>query len=329
MTKEIDFVITWVNGNDKDWLDKKNFYLNQEEKNKNFNNNGSNVRYRDYGTLKYLLRGIDKYATWVHKIYIITDNQVPDWLNTKNKKIKIIDHKDIINSKYLPVFNSNAIEWNIDNIANLSENFVYFNDDMLLNRKVNSEDFFKNDKPCDCRIYSDIIPTEDFYHIPLNNTILINDYVKGNWPISKTGLVSLKNGIKQFTNLIFLLQAKKRGIPGYMQTHGPIPFSKNSFMQVKAIWKKEIESTLKHRFRSLSDISIWLVRQFQLETGEFVPRKYDFDKIFSMGQFDAIKDCLEKSKSGTICINDEEGIDPTNIIKVLNKKFPNKSIFEK
>ena len=71
------------------------------------------------------------------------------WLNKEHPKLNIVNHKDFIPEKYLPTFNSHAIEWNMHRIPGLAENFVYFNDDMFLIKKVRPEQYFKNDLPVD------------------------------------------------------------------------------------------------------------------------------------------------------------------------------------
>ena len=79
----------------------------------------------------------------VRKIFIITDNQFPDWLNLNHSKIEIVDHKEIFQGRrQLPCFNSHAIEARIHHIKDLSENFLYLNDDCFLGRKTNLQDFF-------------------------------------------------------------------------------------------------------------------------------------------------------------------------------------------
>ena len=71
MEKDIDFVLTWVDGADADWLKKKASYLPGAVKN--------DARFRDWGILKYWFRAVEAYAPWVRKIFLITDNQCPDW----------------------------------------------------------------------------------------------------------------------------------------------------------------------------------------------------------------------------------------------------------
>ncbi|WP_180369763.1 stealth family protein, partial [Oenococcus oeni] len=142
--KTIDFVIDWVNGQDISWQAKRAKYLENKE-------DASSARFRDWGFLKYWFRSVEKNAPWVNKIYLITDNQKPDFLNLNSEKIKIVDHKDFIPDSFLPLFNSNAIEIGMHNIPGLSKQFVFFNDDMFINKKVSPTDFFKNGFPRDSR----------------------------------------------------------------------------------------------------------------------------------------------------------------------------------
>jgi hypothetical protein len=59
-----------------------------------------------------------------------------------------VDHTSIIENKYLPTFNSSAIESYLHNIPNLSEIFLYNNDDYMHFDYVGRNDIYeiKNDK---------------------------------------------------------------------------------------------------------------------------------------------------------------------------------------
>ena len=146
MQDKIDFVILWVDGSDPRWLKQKNEQLKLQ---------GANLpenRYRDYGTLMYLFRGIEKYASWVNKVYFITWGHIPDWMDINNEKLVIVKHEEFIPKEYLPTFNSNVIEMNLHRIENLSENFVLFNDDLFILNELLPTDFFENDLPKDMYI---------------------------------------------------------------------------------------------------------------------------------------------------------------------------------
>jgi hypothetical protein len=53
------------------------------------------------------------------------------------KKVRFIKHDQIIDKRYLLLFNSNSIEANMWKIPGLSEVFIYCNDDMLFARPFN------------------------------------------------------------------------------------------------------------------------------------------------------------------------------------------------
>jgi hypothetical protein len=105
------------------------------------------VRYRPWGTLKYLLRGVERYMPFIRNVVLIVayPTQVPVWLNTS--KVKVVYHKDFIPKRYLPTFNSCVIEsffWNIQGIA---DRVIYFNDDMFPIGAMGELDFFTDNIP--------------------------------------------------------------------------------------------------------------------------------------------------------------------------------------
>lgn len=134
----IDIVFTWVDGNDPDWQMTERKFRNQSNGDSGIN------RFRDYGLLKNAIERVLKFAPWVHRVFLITANQAPKWAR-ENSKIVTVDHRDFIDSQYLPTFNSNAIEMNIWRIPTLSEHFILFNDDFFLTQSVTKEDFFTNE----------------------------------------------------------------------------------------------------------------------------------------------------------------------------------------
>lgn len=137
--KEIDLVYTWVDGSDPEWRKKHDRLIGKPEESSATNCDG---RYVDNDELRYSLRSVEKYAPWVREIHIVTDGQVPEWLNINHPKIRIVDHKDILPPEVLPTFNSVVIEHALHKIPGLSEYFLYANDDMFFNRQVSPEDFF-------------------------------------------------------------------------------------------------------------------------------------------------------------------------------------------
>ena len=178
----IDMVYTWVDGNDEkiikekqELLKEKNFTIESTHKARFFNND----------ELKYSLRSLEKFANWINKIYIVTNNQCPSWLNTQNPRVKIINHEEIMPQGSQPCYNSNAIEHCIKNIPNLSEHYLYGNDDCFFFDKVTPEFFFKKGKPI-CRFEKNLFTksTNDclYRKFLLNSYKLIYDKYKKSYP---------------------------------------------------------------------------------------------------------------------------------------------------
>lgn len=150
---EIDVVIAWVNGNDPMHKKKIKPYLNPRDQ-KSDDIAGA-TRYNSQGEIYYCVASVLRFAPFVRKIFIVTDEQNPeldDFIQTNfptNKTpIEIVDHKVIFRDyeSNLPVFNSRAVETCTYRIPGLSENYVYFNDDFFLIRPIEKSDWFVEDK---------------------------------------------------------------------------------------------------------------------------------------------------------------------------------------
>lgn len=149
MKESVDAVISWVDGNDVNHAKKISSYLQQSGLKKQAG--AAPTRFNQCGEINYCVLSIFKYAPWIRKIYIITDNQSPKFANLSPlllSKIHIVDHKDVFKDyeQNLPTFNSLSIESVLWRIEGLAEKFIYFNDDCFLIRPVEKEDFFRADK---------------------------------------------------------------------------------------------------------------------------------------------------------------------------------------
>ena len=81
---------------------------------------GTNNRFRDMDTLKYALRALESHTAWVRNVFIVTNGQVPSWLNSSNSRVHIVTHGEIFpNQSDLPTFNSHAIEQHLHNIPGM------------------------------------------------------------------------------------------------------------------------------------------------------------------------------------------------------------------
>ncbi len=136
---EIDLVYLWVDGNDPKWQAKKRAFTGVLSDNSETNNKG---RYISNDELRYALRSAEKHAPWIRKIFIVTDDQKPAWLNTEHPRIQLVDHKDIMPAEALPCFNSTVIEYFLYRIPGLSGRFLFANDDMFFNADLAPDFFF-------------------------------------------------------------------------------------------------------------------------------------------------------------------------------------------
>ncbi len=327
---KIDFVIAWVDGNDEKWLLEKSKYSLVKE------NDQSKIRYRDWENLKYLFRGIEKYAPWVNNVFFITYGHLPSWLNVNNDKLKIIKHSDYIPEEYLPTFSANPIELNFHKIKDLSENFVYFNDDMFITDYVKEEDFFKNGLPCETAILNPVTPSglDVMDYIFFNNTRIINKHFDKK--------ICLKNNFFKFFNYKYgksvlrtCMCCNWRKFLGFKFTHFPTSLKKSTY---EAIWNLEYEAlheACKNKFRSKDDYSQYLMKDWQIASGNFFPRSLKIGKFHNVSDdLKEIKKDIESNNYKLMCINDKEFDGDFEVVKnEINSSFEkilgNKSSFEK
>ena len=239
MEEKIDFVVLWVDGNDPEFIREKNKYTPNSEQ---IDNDGDNLhRYRDYGTFNYWFRMVEKHAPWVNNIYLITNGQKPEWLNLNHPKLKWVKHSDFIPKEYLPTFNSASIELNLHRIEDLSENFVFFNDDMYLIQDVKPNDFFVNGQPKLLAVYEALVPWSSFSKVYFNNVEVLYRHFPNKKALKQSPLkfFNYKYGHLILKNLLLL----PWGITGYYNQHTPVPIKKSTLTH---LWDVEEDILFKH-----------------------------------------------------------------------------------
>lgn len=327
---KIDFVIMWVDGNDKEWQKEKFKYDN----NKDINIDKREIRYRDWDNLKYWFRSVETFAPWVNKIHFVTYGHLPEWLNIDNPKLNIVKHSDFIPEQYLPTFSANPIELNLHRIKNISDKFVLFNDDMFIIDNVKETDFFKNNLPCDMAVINATFGRDKIYYSILNNDmIIINSRFKKNQVIKADFFkwINMKYGKKFIRTLLGLPWS---GFIGFYNKHVCASYLKETYEEV---WKEEydiLDETCKHKFRNKDDVNQNLMEYWQFATGKFYPKKIDCKYFRALEQREELKKAILKQKNKFICINDSEyNNENFEIIKqevkdCFEKILPNKSSFE-
>lgn len=137
MTEDVDAVYTWVDGSDLAFQRELRQHAPASSTEREFR------RYRNCGELRFSMCSLLRFAPWLRRIHVLTNGQVPRWLDRSDPRIRLVTHAEVFPElDCLPTFNSNAIEMCLHRIPGLSRRFLYFNDDVFLGRGVRSSDFF-------------------------------------------------------------------------------------------------------------------------------------------------------------------------------------------
>ena len=310
--ESIDLVYLWVDGNDPQWQEKRNAFIGKIIENTETNCKG---RYANNDELKYSLRSAEKYAPWIRNIFIVTDNQTPSWLDATNPKIKIIDHTEIMPEICLPCFNSSVIEYFLYKIPDLSEHFLYANDDMFFNANVAPDFFFKKDGFPIVRLKKYLFE-KIIYQF---RTLLKKKPGQYRQKIANANSLVKKKFGKNFS-----------GLPH----HCIDSYKKSDYRQaVENVFVEEVEKSLDSRMRKAGDFHRSALSYYALAIGHG-HLKYaggQESKRISAHKADFMEQ-LFRYQPKLFCLNDSQRVkdeDRERIVPFLEKLFPKKSAFEK
>lgn len=334
--QKIDFVVTWLDPNDPEWQKQYEYY-------KDVKGDKGKGRFREMNIFQYWFRSVERYAPWVNKVYLITNGKFPDWINKDNSKLVLVKHEDYIPKEYLPTFNSCTIELHMHRIKGLSEHFVYFNDDMLLNGPVTTTYFFKNGLPCDdnketCFNVPIYTKEEKFgiYMSMLSNIGIVNAHFNRRETVCQSPKRWFGTHLGFKGLLMSCILMKQRLFVGFSNYHTEQAYLKSTFEEV---WEKEPEYLQDSctRFREDVIANPYLFRYWQFAQNMFYPQKRRFETFhfFNRNTIDEIEKALLNPNIASICLNDSslcpdddfEFID-NRIIRLLEQKLPQKSSFE-
>lgn len=290
----IDIVYTWVSDSDPIWLNKKSFYLGKGLENKD-------TRFVDYEQLRYSLRSVAAYAKFIRKIFIVTDNQIPYWLDTEHEKIVIVNHTEIFdNEKDLPVFNSVAIESWIHKINGLSDNFIYANDDYFFGSPVSKRHF----------IHSNGIAKLFLEPIPNAYGSIFED----SEPTNQLSLFTAQSFYDEFGQW-----------PSFWPLHAPMVKNIHAIEKMADKFSELIDRTSRSRFRESGTISpLYLMSAyFSYAEGYSVVSsiRYEYVSSDDHNLDTKLSNLLTKIKEGkcdVFCLNDHRSVTEMQITKVAN-----------
>lgn len=293
----MDAVITYVNGMEPIWRLQYNLHSNG----KCFRHN----KFTDYGTLRFVLRGISEHMKFIDRVFLVVSNieQVPDYVNDN---VVIITHDMFIPKEYLPTFNSNTIECFLWNIPDLSEEFIYFNDDMIPVNKMEKEDFFMDGLPC---LKFNKHKTHSF---GFNNLIRFSSY----WA---SVICKINDGVE------------------YLWTqHTMTPFLRSKYFEAYNKNEDVIKYTISN-IRSDWQATQYYFSNFLFYSNSFVDKSITYNYIKTNISVETFTEEINNSVNlQAICINDygilkghslKESVQVVN--DELNKLLPNNGIYEK
>lgn len=292
----MDIVITYVDGNDPVW---------KRDYEKTTNVPVMDKRFRDWGTLKYLLRGIEQKMPFIRNVYLVVSHQsqVPEWVDREN--LNVVLHSDIIPQEFLPTFNCNPIEMHLHRIPGLDEEYLYFNDDMFPVGDCRPEDFFRNGRPV-IGYYRHFFASGMYKKICRNSDRLARKAL----------------GLKPSC---FFTRPQ----------HICSPMLKSRCEELYAMVEDEIRKTSASRTRTEENLNQYLFLDYMNYKGLVIREKIS-NKHFSVAVAspEALREFLHRPSRSLVCINDvhlsEERYAKLRgaVLEAFESTFPQKSRFE-
>lgn len=307
---EIDLVYLWVDGSDPLWVARKKKSL-EESTGVIQPEAASSERFRDMGELRYSLRSVHEYVPWARKIYLVTDRQIPQWLNTDHPQLQIVDHRQLFGDEgLLPTFNSHAIGARLHHIPGLSSHYLYMNDDVIFGRPVSPGLFFHGNG------------TSKFF------------LSKATLPYSAPGESSPH---EQARRKVVQLLEQDFGVTA-TQTffHTPIPQRRAIMDRLEAQYPQIFHANWSSQFRSAEDYEVnsWLHNYYGYLQGMAMPAsiRYDYFDLSDPSIVSRMERLLRIRDKDSFCVNDSAEALQDNqefVTEWLDRYLPRPSPYEK
>ncbi|MFE2042427.1 stealth family protein [Streptomyces sp. NPDC059477] len=308
----VDAVYTWVDGDDPALAAKRRAHQSRSAGEIAARETGAS-RYTSHDELKYALRSLEMYADFIRHVYVVTDGQTPSWLDPATPGLTVIDHRDILPPDALPVFNSHAIESRLHHIPGLSDHYLYFNDDVFINRPVTAEHFFHGN---------------GIARIPFSPLKLGVGTPHPLEPAPNSAGKNTREVISRYHG---------RNIT-HKSLHTPHPQLLSVMREMESLGIEELDRTSYSRFRSTTDLApaSTLHHHWAIATGRAIPAEYHF-RYVQLGTPDMPRR-LARLASGEdvdfFCLNDVDtppesrAAAQSAIHTFLTRKYPFPSRYE-
>lgn len=337
MSSPIDIVLPWLDDHDPSWQAELRDSLGKYPRDEGAD---ANIHFESWDNLHLWFRAVERFMPWVHRIVLITWGHVPEFLRTDHEKLLIVRHRDYLPAEYLPTYNSNVIELNVHRIRELADNFILFNDDTFPLAPVAESYYFQDDLPCDEAVEGIIIPKKEgavghmARYTQINNLMVINRHFEKR-------RMQEEHREKWFSPVYGKLMERTESL-SYWNTLGGIhdPHMANPLKKstLKRLWELEpevLDKCSRNHFRAHTDVTQYLVRYWQLCTGQFVPRRTEgkmclMDKSNYLEYAEGIRQGSYPMVSmNESCTAEEFPLIREAINEALAELLPGKSSFEK
>ena len=311
----VDVVYTWVDGSDPAWVERKRRAWEQVAPGSVSDFSANSSRYLSRDELRYSLRSLDAYAPWVRTVYLVTDDQVPAWLDTTNPRIRVVSHQELFaGTGRLPTFNSHAIESRLHRIEGLSEHYLYLNDDVFFGRPVSPELFFGGNG------------TSRFFLSRAH--VALGEPAADELPVMSAG----KNNRE-------LIRRRSGRVLTHKLKHVPHPQQRSVLEEMEKEFGEEFARTAASPFRHPDDISVpsALFPYYAWMAGRAAPGdiRYYYADIASPKTSARLRRVLRDRDYDVFCLNDHDtaDVDPEEqvrlILDFLRQYFPLPGAFER
>ncbi|MER7444314.1 stealth family protein [Micromonospora avicenniae] len=286
VTFPIDVVYTWVDGDDSDWRERKNRALREHGAAEMNEVAANDARYVSRDELRYSMRSLVAYAPWVRQVYLVTDDQVPPWLDVTHPMVRVVRHREIFaDTGRLPTFNSHAIESRLHRIPGLSEHFIYVNDDMFFGRPLVPTAFFHANG------------IAKFFPSPAQ--LDVGPATVHDAPVTAAGKNNRRHIEERFGRTI---SQKMR--------HVPYPLRRSVLEDIERQLPDEVLATAEHQFRHPKDLSIpsSLQHYWSYLSGTSVPGsiRYTYADLAHPSTPVKLAALLSRRHCDVFCLNDTD-----------------------
>jgi Stealth protein CR2, conserved region 2/Stealth protein CR4, conserved region 4/Stealth protein CR3, conserved region 3 len=278
-------------------------------------------RFRDnLDLLKYSLRSLSMYAPWTGRVFLVTQRpQVPPWLDQSHPALRVVHHDEFMPAAMLPTFNSFAIVSMLAHLPDVSERFLYLEDDRLLGAPITTADLW------DSRDRVWLYPKLKRSQAPARRL------VAGDSPWNQA--------VAQANHLL----DERYGARARPEIkHAPVVFDRAAFATFESRFADALASTRSSRFRAQFNIAPeHMVPYFMLHEG--MARGASLARSYRDTSYAALENSLALTlpqlrylawrKPKFYCLNDNFGTHPNpatvrHVRAFLERQYPTPSPFE-